>query len=221
MAVAPAMMMAIQIGMAVAGAMVQRSQQRKAASAQLAMRTAEANAAMDAARRTRESAMEVLRDQREQTADVTEQRKSDRARAADREAAELVAFAAERGATDTNSFLAEMGQLQFFSATDLSRLERDERLRLEEITQQEKQVVEDQRRVFNQSSLSLYAANIDNKLTKAFANQNAFLQIAGATTKAVTSHYANKATLSNAQNISSTPTPSVYSTAPIAPPTWK
>ena len=209
---------AIMIGMAVVSSQQQKQAVKAQGKARVALATAEANAAIETARRTRESAIEVLQDRLEQTEDVKRQKKSDAARQADRETAELVAFGAETNALGTNNFLNQMQQLQYFGQTDLSRIDRDARLVKEDIGNLKEQVVEDQRRVLNASSLQLYAANTDAKLANSLAKQRQFVQITSAVGGVAGDYYKSQALKTSAQNLNSPQAVySFYNTTP----TWR
>ena len=171
------------------------------ARAQHQMLTMEAEQATAAAETTRRQAIEVLQDESVQTEETKRQKQSDAARAADRESAELVAFSAEISGLGTNSFLNQMQQLQYFGETDLSRIERDARLRQEDIENRKEQIVENQKQVYNQSSLQMYAANVNSKLSTSFAKQKAFLQIANTTAQAAIDYYDRTSALETSKNI--------------------
>jgi len=167
----------------------QRQYQRAAAQAQYNMARMEAEAAIANAERVRESAEEALTAQQEETRLVGEQKKSDDARRADRESSELVALAAERGQLGTTTFLRQTQQLYYFNELDAARMDRDVRKRVESLQADKEQVVEDQKRTYNNASLAMYSANVNNKLARTAANQEAFTSIIGSATQIGTQYY--------------------------------
>lgn len=191
---------AAQIGLATVGAISNMQYQKRALSVTRNMQELEANMAMAAAQTTRDSAEDALTDQQADTREVGEQKKSDAARVADREAAELVAIMAEKGQLSTLSFLRQAQQLQFFAATDETRIDHDVKKRVASLQVDKEQVVEDQKKVYNSAQLSLYSANVNYKLGKAFAKQRAFMQIAGATTQTMTAYHGQQSQQGSAAN---------------------
>ena len=151
--------------------------QQEAAAFQAEMANREGEAAIRNAERVRESAERALTDQQEGTREVGEQKKSDAARQADRENASLVALMAERGQLSTTSFLRQTQQLYYFNEIDLARIDADVDGRLASLQADKEQVVEDQKRVYNNSSLAMYGANTNAKIQSTMASQAAFMNI--------------------------------------------
>ena len=195
-------MQAAQIGLAGIGAMSQMQYQKSALGATRRMVELEANMAMAAAQTTRDSAEDALTDQQADTREVGEQKKSDAARVADRESAELVAAMAEKGQLSTLSFLRQAQQLQYFAAMDDARIDHDVKARIASLQADKEQVVEDQKKVYNSAQLSLYSSNVNYKLGNAFAKQRAFMQIASAGTGAYVDNLRHEQQLEAAKNLS-------------------
>ena len=191
---------AAQIGLAAVGAFSQMQYQKRALSVTRNMQQLEANMAMEAAAKTRESFEEALTEQQADTREVGEQKKSDAARVADREAAELVAIMAEKGQLSTTSFLRQAQQLNYFAAIDDIRIDTDVKKRIESLQADKEQVVEDQRKVYNSSQLALYSANVNYKLGRAFAKQQAFMQIGNAAASALVGQHRHNQQLAAAKN---------------------
>ena len=167
----------------------QRQYQMAAAKAQYNMARMEAEAAIENAERVRESAEEALTAQQEETRLLGEQKKSDDARRADRESSELVALAAERGQLGTTTFLRQTQQLYYFNELDAARMDRDVRKRVESLQADKEQIVEDQKRTYNNASLAMYAANVNNKLARTAANLQMSQTIIGSATKIGSQYY--------------------------------
>ena len=171
------------MGINALGAFSQMQHQKAAAKAQANMARMEAEAAIANAEKVRESAEAALTDQQEETRLLGEQKKSDDARRADRESAELVALAAERGQLGTTTFLRQTQQLYYFNDLDAARMDRDVKKRVESLQADKQQVVEDQKRTYNNASLAMYSANVNQKLSTAAANRQAFFQVDGGSDK--------------------------------------
>lgn len=189
------------MGINALGAFSQMQHQKAAAKAQANMARMEAEAAIANAEKVRESAEAALTDQQEETRLLGEQKKSDDARRADRESAELVALAAERGQLGTTTFLRQTQQLYYFNELDAARMDRDVKKRVESLQADKQQVVEDQKRTYNNASLAMYSANVNQKLSTAAANRQAFFQVVGGSVKIGTQYYQNKSMQQIAANI--------------------
>ena len=179
----------------------QRQYQMAAAKAQYNMARMESEAAVANAERVRESAEKALTAQQEETRLVGEQKKSDDARRADRESSELVALAAERGQLGTTTFLRQTQQLYYFNELDAARMDRDVRKRVESLQADKEQVVEDQKRTYNNASLAMYSANVNNKLARTAANQKAFTSVIGSAVKIGTQYHRQKSLEDIARNL--------------------
>ena len=173
-------LMAAGFLLSAAGSVAQMNATKKAAQVKAEMAKREAEGAIANAKKVRKSAEAALTDQQSETRVIGEQRKSDMARRADRESSELVAMASERGQMGTTTFLRQAQQLYYFNETDSSRMERDVTQRVASLQRDKEQVVEDQKRVLNNASLSMYSANVNSKLATAQANRQAFFNIAKA-----------------------------------------
>jgi len=193
-------MQAAQIGLAGVGAFSNMQYQKRALSVTRNMVELEANMAMAAAQTTRDSAEDALTGQQADTTEIGEQKKSDAARVADREASELVAIMAEKGQLSTLSFLRQAQQLNYFAAIDDARIDHDVKKRMASLQADKEQVVEDQKKVYNSAQLSLYSANVNYKLGRAFAKQKAFLQIASAGSQVMGDYYGQQSQLGSAAN---------------------
>tara|TARA_Y100001951_G_C11289107_1_gene270912 strand:- start:1586 stop:2200 length:615 start_codon:yes stop_codon:yes gene_type:complete len=189
------------MGINALGAFSQMQHQRAAAQAQANMARMEAEAAIANAEKVRESAEAALTDQQEETRLLGEQKKSDDARRADRESAELVALAAERGQLGTTTFLRQTQQLYYFNELDAARMDRDVKKRVESLQADKQQVVENQKRTYNNASLAMYSANVNQKLATAAANRQAFFQVVGGSVQIGTQYYQNKSMQQIAANI--------------------
>lgn len=183
------------------GAFSQMQHQKAAAQAQYNMARMESEAAIENAERVRESAEEALTAQQEETRLLGEQKKSDDARRADRESSELVALAAERGQLGTTTFLRQTQQLYYFNELDAARMDRDVRKRVESLQADKEQVVEDQKRTYNNASLAMYSATVNNKLARSAANRQAFQTIVGGSVKIGTQYYQQQTMQQIAANI--------------------
>ena len=157
-------LLAASFALSAVGTLAQMRAQQEAAAFQAEMANREGEAAIRNAERVRESAERALTDQQEGTREVGEQKKSDAARQADRENASLVALMAERGQLSTTSFLRQTQQLYYFNEIDLARIDADVDGRLASLQADKEQVVEDQKRVYNNSSLAMYGANTNAKI---------------------------------------------------------
>ena len=189
------------MGINALGAFSQMQHQRAAAQAQANMARMEAEAAIANAEKVRESAEAALTDQQEETRLLGEQKKSDDARRADRESAELVALAAERGQLGTTTFLRQTQQLYYFNELDAARMDRDVKKRVESLQADKQQVVENQKRTYNNASLAMYSANVNQKLATAAANRQAFFQVVGGSVQIGTQYYQTKSMQQIAANI--------------------
>ena len=183
------------------GTFAQASQAKAAAKMQGQMARREAQAAIDNAKKVRESAEEALTATQEETRRVGEQKKSDNARRADRESAELVALANERGQLGTTTFLRQQQQLYYFNEIDAARMDRDVQARVDSLQRDKEQVVEDQSRTLNSASLSIYSANVNQKLATAQANQQMFFNAASSGVQAGTKYYEMKTMQQIASNV--------------------
>ena len=192
---------AASIGMNALGAFSNMQHQKAAARAQANMARMEAEAAIANAEKVRESAEAALTDQQSETRLLGEQKKSDDARRADRESAELVALAAERGQLGTTTFLRQTQQLYYFNELDAARMDRDVRKRVESLQADKEQVVENQKQTYNSSSLAMYSANVNQKLSTAAANRQAFFQVVGGSVKIGTQFHQAKTMQQIADNL--------------------
>lgn len=183
------------------GAVSQASQAKAAARLQGDMARREADAAIENAKRVRESAEEALTANQEETRLIGEQKKSDNARRADRESAELVALANERGQLGTTTFLRQQQQLYYFNEIDAARMDRDVKGRVDSLQRDKEQVVEDQARTLNSASLSIYSANVNQKLATAAANRKMFFDIASSGVQAGQGYYQQKTMQQIASNV--------------------
>ena len=183
------------------GTFAKASQAKAAAKMQGTMARREAQAAIDNAKKVRESAEEALTATQEETRRVGEQKKSDNARRADRESAELVALANERGQLGTTTFLRQQQQLYYFNEIDAARMDRDVQARVDSLQRDKEQVVEDQSRTLNSASLSIYSANVNQKLATAQANQQMFFNAASSGVQAGTKYYEMKTMQQIASNV--------------------
>lgn len=183
------------------GAVSQASQAKAAARLQGEMARREADAAIENAKRVRESAEEALTANQEETRLIGEQKKSDNARRADRESAELVALANERGQLGTTTFLRQQQQLYYFNEIDAARMDRDVKGRVDSLQRDKEQVVEDQARTLNSASLSIYSANVNQKLATAAANRKMFFDIASSGVQAGQGYYQQKTMQQIASNV--------------------
>ena len=173
----PFTMMAASFVLSSVGSLAQMRAQQQAAAFEAEMANREGQAAILNAEKVRESAERALTDQQEGTREVGEQKKSDAARQADRENAQLVALMAERGQLSTTSFLRQTQQLYYFNELDLARIDADVDGRISSLQADKEQVVEDQKRVYNSASLAMYGANTNAKLKSTMASQAAFMNI--------------------------------------------
>ncbi len=183
------------------GAISQASHSKAAAKAQGEMARREADAAIENAKKVRESAEEALTANQEETRLIGEQKKSDNARRADRESAELVALANERGQLGTTTFLRQQQQLYYFNEIDAARMDRDVKGRVDSLQRDKEQVVEDQARTLNSASLSIYSANVNQKLATAAANRKMFFDIASSGVQAGQGYYQQKTMQQIASNV--------------------
>lgn len=183
------------------GAVSQASQAKAAARLQGEMARREADAAIENAKKVRESAEEALTANQEETRLIGEQKKSDNARRADRESAELVALANERGQLGTTTFLRQQQQLYYFNEIDAARMDRDVKGRVDSLQRDKEQVVEDQARTLNSASLSIYSANVNQKLATAAANRKMFFDIASSGVQAGQGYYQQKTMQQIASNV--------------------
>lgn len=183
------------------GAISAANHSKAAARAQGEMARREADAAIENAKKVRESAEEALTANQEETRLIGEQKKSDNARRADRESAELVALANERGQLGTTTFLRQQQQLYYFNEIDAARMDRDVKGRVDSLQRDKEQVVEDQARTLNSASLSIYSANVNQKLATAAANRKMFFDIASSGVQAGQSYYQQKTMQQIASNV--------------------
>ena len=109
---------------------------------------------------------------------------------------------AEKGQLSTLSFLRQAQQLNYFAAIDDARIDHDVKKRMASLQADKEQIVEEQKRVYNSAQLSLYSANVNYKLGRAFAKQKAFLQIASASSQVMGDYYGQQSQLSSAANTS-------------------
>ena len=190
---------ALQAVGAVAGA----SHAKAAARHQGEMARRESEEAIRTAKQVRESAEEALSAQQSETRRLGEQKKSDDARRADRESAELVALASERGQLGTTTFLRQQQQLYYFNEIDAARMDRDVTGRVDSLQRDKEQIVEDQKRTLNSASLQAYSANVQQKLAVQQANRKAFFDIASSAVNIGVKGYEMKTMQSIATNLGS------------------
>ncbi len=174
------------------GTIAQMNYQKAAAQQQQRLALQEAEAAKAAADRVRDSAIAALSDQQEDTRELGEQKKSDAARQADRENAELVAIMSERGQLTTTSLFRQTQQLYYFNELDLARIDRDVNDRVDRLQEEKEQVVENQTQVHNNASLAVYSANVNAKLANQQAKQSAFFSIGSSAVNIGTQYYQQK-----------------------------
>ena len=183
------------------GAVAQASQAKAAARYQGDMIRRESEMAIANAERVRKSAEEALTAQQEETTRLGEQKKSDDARRADRESAELVALANERGQLGTTTFLRQTQQLYYFNEIDAARMDYDVKNRVASLQRDKEQVVEDQARTLNAATLQAYSANVNQKLATAQANKDELFGVAGSAMKIGGKAYEMKTMQDIANNI--------------------
>jgi hypothetical protein len=194
-------LMAASFVLQAAGAVAQASQAKAAARYQGEMARRESEMAIANAERVRESAEEALTAQQAETTRLGEQKKSDDARRADRESAELVALANERGQLGTTTFLRQTQQLYYFNEIDAARMDYDVKNRVASLQRDKEQVVEDQARTLNAASLQAYSASVNQKLATAQASKQALFGVAGAAMKIGGKAYEMKTMQDIANNI--------------------
>ncbi len=162
------------------GAISQNSYARAAAMEQERMARLEADNAIDAADQTRRSAEAALTRVQEDTITQGEQRKSDLARAMDQEMAALINITGARGQMGTTSTFRQLLQANYFAEIDAGRIDQEVKGRVAAFQRDKEQVVQDQARVLNNSSLNYYNAATQSRLQKAQATQGMLFSIVSA-----------------------------------------
>lgn len=161
-----------------AGAISQYNYQRAASEQQERMARLETESAIDSAEKTRDSAIEALIDAQADTMTQAKQKKSDLARQADMEIASLINVINNRGQMGTTSSFRQLLQAEYLRNIDAGRIDQEMKDRVEAFQRDKEQVVEDQSRVINNSSLNYYNAATESRLNNSLATRNMVFSIA-------------------------------------------